>query len=58
MKKYFVIAKHWDNEKEDVVKYIAGEFTNWANAAIFCKAYSEHYSAKAEIVEAHDLVNA
>lgn len=57
MKKYFVIAIHWDNEKKAQVKYIAGEFTTYINAAIFRDAYNAHYSANAEVVEEFDLLN-
>jgi len=45
--KYFVIATHWDNDRKAQVKYIAGEFNNFANANIFKNAYNEHYSADA-----------
>ena len=57
MKKYFVIASHWDEEKKAQVKYIAGEFNNFANANIFKNAYNEHYSADAVIVDDFTIIN-
>lgn len=57
MKKYFVIATHWDEEKKAQVKYIAGEFNNFANANIFKNAYNEHYKADAVIVEDFAMLN-
>ncbi len=53
--KYFVIARKWDGEKQ--ATYIAGEFSDWANANLFCKAYNEHYKAGALIVSEEDLLN-
>lgn len=55
--KYFVIATHWDNDKKAQVKYIAGEFSNYANASIFKNAYNEHYKATAVIVEDFAMLN-
>lgn len=57
MQKYFVIAKKWSNERQAVVKYIAGEFPSYINAAIFRDAYNVHYSANAVVVEEKDLLN-
>lgn len=55
--KYFVIAKHWDDSKKDIVKRIAGAFDRYIDAALFRDAYNAHYHANAEIVEAFSLVN-
>ena len=57
MKKFFVIATHWDDTKQAQVKYIAGEFNNFANANIFKSAYNEHYKANAVIVDDFNLIN-
>lgn len=57
MKKYFVVANIWDEEKERKVRYIAGEFTQKLNANIFKWIYNEYYDANAEVVEEYDLVN-
>ena len=57
MKKYYVIAIHWDDEKKAQVKYVAGEFNTFVNARIFKDAYNEHYHANAELVEEFDLLN-
>lgn len=53
--KYYVIARHWDGEKQS--NYIAGEFSDFANANLFCKAYNEKYKAGALVVTQDDLVN-
>ena len=55
--KYFVIATHWDDNRKAQVKYIAGEFDNFANASIFKNAYNEHYKADAVIVEDFAMLN-
>ena len=55
--KYFVIAKHWDDNKKDIVKRIAGVFDRYIDAALFRDAYNAHYHANAEIVGASSLVN-
>ena len=57
MKKFFVIATHWDDQEKAQVKYIAGEFNNCANASIFKAAYNEHYRADAVIVDDFNLLN-
>lgn len=46
---YFVIAKHWDDEKKAQVNYIAGQFDNYMNASLFKNAYNEWYHADAVI---------
>lgn len=33
--KYFVIATHWDDNKQVQAKYIAGEFNSYMNASLF-----------------------
>lgn len=58
MKKYYVVAKKWDSEREAQVKYIAGEFTDYVCASLFRDAYNEHYSAKAIVLDEFDLINA
>lgn len=57
MKKYFVIATHWDDEKKTQVKYIAGEFNNYMNASLFKKAYNDYYHADAVIVDDFTMIN-
>lgn len=56
--KYFVIAMHWDDNRKAQVKYIAGEFDNYMNAALFKTAYNEHYKADAKIVDDFAMINA
>lgn len=56
--KYFVIATHWDNVRKATVKYIAGQFDDYANAAIFKWAYNERYKADAKIVDDFAIINA
>lgn len=56
--KYFVIATHWDDNKKAQVKYIAGEFDVYMNAALFKTAYNEHYNADAKIVDDFSMINA
>lgn len=55
--KYFVIVKHWDDSKKDIVKRIAGSFGRYIDAALFRDAFNARYGANAEIVEASSLVN-
>ena len=55
--KYFVIATHWDNNKQVQAKYIAGEFNSYMNASLFKNAYNEHYKADAVIVDASAMLN-
>lgn len=55
--KYFVIAIHWDDHRKAQVKYIAGQFDNYMNASLFRKAYNDHYSTSAVIVEDFELIN-
>lgn len=57
MKKFFVIATHWDEREKAQVKYIAGEFNSYMNASIFKNAYNEHYKADAVIVDDFTLIN-
>lgn len=56
-KRYFVIATKWDSSKKSLVKYIAGEFTDFVNAMIFRDAYSEYYQTTARVIEENDLLN-
>lgn len=49
--KYIVIATKWSGEEEKQVKYVAGEFDEYMNAALFRDAYNKYYSASAYIVE-------
>ena len=51
MKKYLVVAKKWSDESKTQIEYVAGKFDEFVNANIFKKAYNEHYSANAYIVE-------
>lgn len=57
MKRFFVVATHWDDLEKAQVKYIAGEFSNYANASIFKAAYNEHYRADAVVVDDFNLIN-
>ncbi len=57
MKKFFVIATHWDDQEKAQVKYIAGEFNNYTNASIFKNAYNEQYKADAVIVDDFTIIN-
>ena len=57
MERYFVIATHWDDKKKAQVKFVAGEFTNWMNAALFRNAYNEHFNADAYVVEESAILN-
>ena len=58
MRKFYVVAKKWDDMAQKQVEYVAGEFPDWINARIFrdayneyYNAYNEYYSVTAEIVE-------
>ncbi len=51
MKKYLVIATHWDEEQKEQVEYIAGEFSRFVNAGIFRDAYNAYFKNKARIEE-------
>lgn len=51
MKKYYVIAKRWFEEHQEIREYVAGEFDNFMNACIFKDAYNEHYKTSAYIKE-------
>lgn len=55
--KFYVVATHWDDDVKSQLKYIAGEFTSFANANIFKLAYNEHYKADAVIVDDVTLIN-
>lgn len=55
--KYYVVATHWDNDKQTQAKYIAGEFPDYYLAEIFRKAYNKTFSANAKVVSGFDLVN-
>lgn len=52
---YFVIARRWNGKNDEA--YIAGCFSDYANANLFCKAYNERYHAGAMIVKQEDLLN-
>ena len=55
--KYFVIATCWNDEKEEAVKCISGEFDSYMDASIFRDAYDKYYSTNAMIVEDFELLN-
>ena len=56
--KHYVIATKWSEDAKTQVKYIAGEFPNYMNASLFCKAYNDHYKANAVVVdEAYMMAN-
>lgn len=57
MKKFFVIATHWDDQEKAQVKYIAGEFSTYMNASIFKKAYNDQYNADAVIIDDFNIIN-
>ena len=50
MRKYMVIAKKWDEEANDQIEYVAGEFNTFVNANIFKRAYREHTGSEPIIV--------
>ena len=50
MIKYLVVAKRWNEEKQESEKYIAGAFDCYMNAIIFRDGYNSHYSSDSEIV--------
>lgn len=56
--KYFVVATKWSDKHNCQIKFIAGSFDRFIDASLFREAYEKHYSARAGIVEALDLVNA
>ena len=51
MSKFEVWVTVWSKEHEKQIKVVAGEFDSYMNAKLFANAYSEYYSATAEIVE-------
>lgn len=51
MKKYFVTAIRWNEEKERTEKIAVGVFDEFIMAKIFKDAYQEHFSTTAEIEE-------
>ena len=55
--KYFVIAEKWDEKKGIIVKFIAGEFTEYMMAKLFKDAYNQNYYTDAKIVEESELLN-
>ena len=55
--KYFVIAKHFDETQGKQVNYIAGQFNSYVNASIFMKAYNDHYSSNAYIIDEQNMMN-
>lgn len=57
MKKYYVVATKWNEERRAQIKYVAGEFTEYVMAEIFKDAYNEHYHANAEIIGEFFLLN-
>ena len=50
MKKYEVKATVWDNEEKAQVNKVIGSFDDYVCALLFAKAYSDHYSARADII--------
>ena len=58
-KKYYVVATKWfgDFENGKQAKYIAGEFSEYYNARLFCKAYNEHFSANAIVIDEFAMIN-
>ena len=56
MKRYYVISKTWDLEKERIVRYIAGEFSDITNASIFKAAYEATYSCTAVILTEREIL--
>lgn len=51
MKKYEVEVIRWNEELKKQVKVVAGTFDRFIDAKLFADAYSQHFSATAEIVE-------
>ncbi len=56
--KYYVIAIHWDHEKNAKVKYIVGEFNKYFLAALFRDAYNKEFSSNSYVINSDDLINA
>ena len=57
MKRWYVIAKHWDEERKEQNFKIMGEFDNYMNAHLFQTAYNEYYHADARIYDEYTLIN-
>ena len=55
--KYFVIAKHYDENKKECVNKIVCECDSVSNAVIFRRAYASFYSTPAIIVIEEQLVD-
>ena len=55
--KYLVVAKKWDNEKEEIVNFVAGMFNDITIASIFKRAYNDEFSANSKVVETEKLIN-
>ena len=49
MIKFIVVAEKWNEEKECVIRYTAGEFPDRVLARIFRDAYNETYCTNAKI---------
>lgn len=56
MKKYYVIATVWSDEKKAQVKKIQGEFDNYTNAKLFEEAYNFHYKSDAIVIDEYALI--
>ena len=51
MKEYFVVARKWSNEHNEIVLYVAGKFNDYNMAMLFKRSYEEHYKSSASIID-------
>lgn len=53
--KYLVVAKKWDNEKKEIVNFVAGMFDDITMASIFKRAYNDEFSANSKVIETEKI---
>lgn len=60
---YYVISTAWDDEKNDVVHFIEGQFSEHCNAEMFKEAFNNHWksndyriSRSSKVVDENDLL--
>ena len=54
---FYVVAKKWDNKREEIVRYVAGSFTEYCLASLFKRTYNEYYNTNSVIVDDYSIVN-
>lgn len=57
MVKVFVVAKHWDSDKNACVDHIVGEFRNFVDAELFKRVFDEWYHAESRVVSEEALLD-